>query len=133
MLQIVDPTHSGDSALAVAVDVSLFSSLVLSTASAVQSLLSITWMKSFVFVHCVMILSITTLTLSPAVDFRRRLCHKSCMLGFIEVQLSPFSQQGHSSRWALSYLCTRRTRSVSTRHNLRNLFTGQSSILRRPS
>ncbi|KLO09163.1 hypothetical protein SCHPADRAFT_577719 [Schizopora paradoxa] len=48
MLQIVDPTNSGDSALAVAVNVSLFSSLVLSTASAVQSLLSITWMKSFV-------------------------------------------------------------------------------------
>ncbi len=50
MLQIVGPSSAGDSTLAVAVNASLFSSLVLSTASAVQSLLSITWMKSFVLV-----------------------------------------------------------------------------------
>ncbi|KLO13172.1 hypothetical protein SCHPADRAFT_940637 [Schizopora paradoxa] len=48
VLQIVGPTTSGDSALAVAVNASLFSSLVFSSASAAQSLLAIIWMQSFV-------------------------------------------------------------------------------------
>jgi len=48
MLQIVNPAASGGSTLAVAVNTALFSSLVFSTGSAVQSLLVIMWMRSFV-------------------------------------------------------------------------------------
>lgn len=48
MLQIVNPAASGDSVLTIVVNTSLFSSLVFSTASAMQSLLAMMWLKSFV-------------------------------------------------------------------------------------
>ncbi|KLO12960.1 hypothetical protein SCHPADRAFT_997701 [Schizopora paradoxa] len=48
VIQIVGPTTSGSSTLAIAVNVSLFSSLIFSTASAAQSLLAMIWMQSFV-------------------------------------------------------------------------------------
>jgi len=57
VLQIVGPSTSGDSVLEVTVNITLFTSLVLSTSSALQSLLAMTWTKSSALVSFVKLLS----------------------------------------------------------------------------
>lgn len=52
-LQIEGPAVSSNAGLAVAVNTFLFSSLIFSTASAVQAMLAMSWLRSFVFVFSI--------------------------------------------------------------------------------